>query len=206
MTEAILYGCVLGLALMLSMGPVFFTILKLRINYGVYLAVFFVAGVWLSDILWIFTANFFSGFLSDIVAFKNEIGMAGSLFLLAMGIFYLFFKKYRSNEEGEIIITSRKYIRLMLTGFLINTLNPGVIALWIAATAKTIANSHEERFVCFSICLTMNMGADLIKMNLAGKLKKYLNEKNIRWINRINGIIFILFGLAMLWHAIRAAL
>jgi threonine/homoserine/homoserine lactone efflux protein len=204
MTEAILYGIILGLALMLSMGPVFFTILKLRINFGFLLSLFFVIGVWLSDILWIVTANFFSGFLSDIVEHKNEIGLAGSFFLMGMGIYYLFFKKYHEREDGEIDIPNKTYVRLLVTGFLINTLNPGVIALWIAATAKTISNTHEQRFATFAICLLMNIGADLFKMNLAGILKKYLNEKNILLINRFTGILFILFGIAMLLHALPA--
>ena len=202
MNEAILYGLILGFALMFSMGPVFFTILKLRINYGIAIALFFVAGVWLSDLLWIILANFFSGVLSNVIEYKNELGFAGSVFLMGMGIFYLFFKKFKQQEDGEIDIPNRTYIRLLFTGFIINTLNPGVIALWLAATTKTISNTYNERFATFSICLLMNMGADLLKINLAGILKKKLNEKNIRIINKLSGALFIIFGIALLMHSL----
>ena len=184
------------------MGPVFFTILKLRINYGIAIALFFVAGVWLSDLLWIILANFFSGVLSNVIEYKNELGFAGSVFLMGMGIFYLFFKKFKQQEDGEIDIPNRTYIRLLFTGFIINTLNPGVIALWLAATTKTISNTYNERFATFSICLLMNMGADLLKINLAGMLKKKLNEKNIRIINKLSGALFIIFGIALLMHSL----
>lgn len=204
MTEAIIYGFILGFALMFSMGPVFFTLLKLRINYGVAIALFFAGGVWLSDILWIVTANFFSRFLSEIVVYKNEIGLAGSLFLIGMGIYYLVFKKYHPQTDGEIEIPQKTYIRLFITGFIINTLNPGVIALWIAATTKTISNTNEERFATFAVCLILNMSADLFKINLAGMLKKYLNDRNIMLINRISGILFIIFGIALIIHSLPA--
>ena len=59
MTEAIVSGLLLGLALVFSVGPVIFTILKLRINYGISSAFYFIAGVWLSDLLWVLTANLF---------------------------------------------------------------------------------------------------------------------------------------------------
>ncbi len=204
MTEAIIYGFILGFALMFSMGPVFFTLLKLRINYGVAIALFFAGGVWLSDILWILTANFFSRFLSEIVVYKNEIGLAGSLFLIGMGIYYLVFKKYHPQTDGEIDIPNKTYIRLFITGFIINTLNPGVIALWIAATTKTISNTNEERFATFAVCLIVNMSADLMKINLAGMLKKYLNDRNIMLINRISGVLFIIFGIALIVHSLPA--
>ena len=66
MTEAIIAGLLLGLALVFSVGPVIFTILKLRINYGLSSAFYFIAGVWLSDILWVVTANIFGSLLQSL--------------------------------------------------------------------------------------------------------------------------------------------
>ena len=45
MTEAVVSGLLLGLALVFSVGPVRFTIIKLRINYGLASAFYFIAGV-----------------------------------------------------------------------------------------------------------------------------------------------------------------
>ena len=204
MTEAILSGLVLGLALVFSLGPVIFTILKLRVNYGIASAFYFISGVWISDLLWVIIANFFGGLLNEVFAFKKPIGIVGGAFLIGLGIFYLFFKKFHSKEEVDngIKIASTTYAKLFITGFLINTLNPAVIALWFAAVTKSLSNTYDERLATFSVCLLLNMGADVFKINLAGKLRSKLTDKNIRLINQISGVLFIIFGLALLFNVL----
>jgi threonine/homoserine/homoserine lactone efflux protein len=204
MTEAIIAGFLLGIALIFSVGPVIFTILKLRINYGITSAFYFIAGVWLSDIIWIILANFFSALLGDLIQYKNIIGISGSFFLIGLSIFYLFFKKYRSKEEIDmgIKINSTIHIKLFITGFLINTLNPAVIALWFAAATKSISNTFNERVIIFAICLTLNISADILKIKVAGRIRNKLTEKNINIINKISGFIFLVFGLILLFGVI----
>ena len=207
MIEAVVAGLLLGFALVFSVGPVIFTILKLRINYGLAAAFFFIAGVWLSDILWVVGANWFGYFLESLTAYKIQIGTAGGLFLIALGSFYLFFKKYRSKEEmdGGKEIASTNHTSLFFTGFLINTLNPGVIALWLAAATKSLSSTLQEKIVTFSICLGMNIAADFLKINLAGRLRNKLNDKNIIIINKISGLMFIGFGVALIigaWYSL----
>lgn len=204
MINAILSGIILGLALVFSVGPVIFTIIKLRISYGISSAFYFISGVWLSDIIWVFTANFFGELLSEIIIYKKEIAIAGGIFLIGLGLFYLFIKKYHSKEEIDngIKIASTTHAKLFITGFLINTLNPAVIALWLAAATKSLSDSLDQRIVVFSICLFINMGSDIAKINLAGKLKNKLTEKNINIINKISGLLFIAFGIALMLGAL----
>ena len=206
MTEAIIAGLLLGLALVFSVGPVIFTILKLRINYGLSSAFYFIAGVWLSDLLWVITANLFGSLLENLKLYKLQIGTAGGIFLIALGTFYLFFKKYHSKAELDegVKIGNTTHARLFITGFLINTLNPGVIALWLAAATKTISNTLNEKIVTFSICLAMNICADFFKIELAGKLRKRLNDRTIVIVNKISGFMFLAFGVALIfgvWYA-----
>jgi threonine/homoserine/homoserine lactone efflux protein len=206
MTEAIIAGLLLGLALVFSVGPVIFTIIKLRINYGLSSAFYFISGVWLSDLLWVITANVFSTLLESLQIYKVQIGTVGGIFLISLGLYYLLFKKYHSKQELDegVKIGNATHARLFITGFLINTLNPGVIALWLAAATKSISSSLEEKVVTFSICLSMNIAADFFKINLAGKLRNKLNDKNITIVNKISGSMFLLFGLALIfgvWYA-----
>lgn len=204
MTEAIISGLLLGLALVFSVGPVIFTILKLRINYGLSSAFYFIAGVWLSDLLWVITANAFSTLLVSLRKYDIEIGTAGGIFLITLGTYYLFFKKYHSKAEMDqgVKIGNATHARLFITGFLINTLNPGVIALWLAAATKSLSNSFEEKVVTFSICLAMNIGADFFKINLAGKLRNRLTDKTITIVNKISGSMFLAFGLLLIGRVI----
>lgn len=200
MTDAILSGLLLGLLLIFSVGPVIFTIIKLRINYGITSAFYFVSGVWLSDLLWAVIANVFSEILRQLITYKAIIAIVGSVLLISMGIYYLVFKKYHSKEELDkgVKIGNATHVRLFITGFLINTFNPGVIALWFAAATKSLTNTANEKLVIFSICLLLNMGADIFKINLAGKLRRKLTDRNIAIINRISGVLFIVFGIALI--------
>ena len=206
MTEAIVSGLLLGLALVFSVGPVIFTILKLRINYGLSSAFYFISGVWLSDILWVLAANLFGSLLESLKTYRVEIGSAGGAFLIILGLYYLFFKKYHSKAELDegVKIGNATHARLFFTGFLINTLNPGVIALWLAAATKSLSSTLQEKIITFSICLAMNISADFFKIELAGKVRKKLNDKNIVIVNRISGFMFLTFGIALIfgvWYA-----
>ena len=200
MTEAVIAGLLLGLALVFSVGPVIFTIIKLRINYGFVSAFYFIAGVWLSDIFWVVTANATSSLLESLTVYQIQIGTTGGLFLIGLGLYYLFFKKYHSKKELDegVAIAGSTHARLFITGFLINTLNPGVIALWLAAATRSINSTLNEKIVTFSICIGINIAADIFKINLAGKLRNKLNDKNIAIVNKISGFMFLAFGFALI--------
>lgn len=200
MTDAIFSGILLGLALVFSVGPVIFTIIKLRINYGLAAAFYFISGVWLSDFMWVITANLFSETLGQLINYKTIIGISGGSLLMSLGIYYLFFKKFHTKEELDngIKIANTTHLRLFITGFLINTLNPGVIALWFAATTKSLTNTMDQKIIIFTLCLSLNMSADILKINLAGKLRKKLTDRNIVIINKISGLLFLIFGTALI--------
>jgi len=202
MIDALLKGFDIGLLLLLSVGPIVFTIIKQSINNGHAGGFSFVAGVWLSDLLMVIVSNLFSEMVTQIMGFKREIGFTGSLFLIGMGVYYIFFKriKHRSVEELAIKISAGTHAKLVASGFLINTLNPAIIAFWLTtATTLAISNSINERIIIFSTCIIINLGADVSKVMLAGKLSKKLTYKNIILINRISGSMLFVFGLALLF-------
>jgi len=193
-------GFAISLLLIFSVGPAAFTIIKQSINNGRAGGFSFVAGVWLSDLLWVILSNAFSELVIQLLHFKREIGLTGSAFLIALGIYYLFFKKiHLKEEEDKIVITTSKHAKLTMAGFLINTVNPAVILFWLT-TATAIAASHtvKQRIVIFSTCLIINSSVDILKVVLAGKIRKNMNEKNITLINKISGTILLVFGIALL--------
>src|ERR1700759_5404857 len=126
MIEALLKGLAISLLLVFSVGPVIFTIIKQSITNGKAGGFSFVSGVWLSDILWALLGNLFSSLVAQLLHFERQIGFVGGLFLIALGVYYLFFKKIKLDESG-IPIRSNSYVKLFTSGFLVNTLNPGVI-------------------------------------------------------------------------------
>jgi threonine/homoserine/homoserine lactone efflux protein len=200
MFDALLKGFAISLLLIFSVGPAVFTIIKQSINNGRVGGFSFVAGIWLSDLLWVILSNAFSELVIQLLHFKREIGFVGSVFLMAMGVYYLFFKKiHLKEEEDKIIVTARTHAKLTLSGFLINTLNPGVMFFWLT-TSTAIAATHtvKQRIIIFTTCIVLNTSVDILKVLLAGKIRKKMNEKNISHINKISGTILLVFGIALL--------
>ena len=203
MWQAILSGLTLGLILAISVGPVIFTIIKQSLNNGYTGGFSFIAGVWMSDIVLIVISNAFSELVTGLLQYKSIIGYIGSAFLIAMGIYYVLFKKVtlRTSAEGNIIrFRKRDMLKIFSSGFLINTLNPSVFIFWLTtATTFAVEYSFYNRLVIFSVCLGVNIIADVLKIIMAGKLRKRLTLHNISLINKISGTILIGFGIALLW-------
>jgi threonine/homoserine/homoserine lactone efflux protein len=207
MIEAVLKGLALGLVLALSVGPIIFTIVKQSLNNGHRGGFSFVAGVWLSDIILVVLSNVFTEFVTTMLEYKKMIAYGGSAFLITMGIYFFFFKKVKLNATGGIhhadSFSVHDMLRTVGSGFLINSLNPGVLIFWLGnATVLSITHTLQQRIVIFAVCLLINMAADVGKVLMAGKLRKRLTVHNLSIINRISGAILIGFGLALVWGVI----
>ena len=200
MLEALWKGITLGLLLSISVGPVIFSILKQSINNGVRGGLAFVLGVSLSDVTLAVISNFFTELFAEFLERKTEIGIVGSTFLISVGIYFLFFKKVDVTETGKQLIKVRKrdYLYLALAGYFMNNLNTAIIIIWHTTSIAFISNTLHERIIIFGIALGLVLLGDIIKVVLGGKLRRRLTLKNILLINRINGVILIGFGVALI--------
>jgi threonine/homoserine/homoserine lactone efflux protein len=200
MLEALWKGITLGLLLSIAVGPVVFSIIKQSINNGKKGGLAFIIGVSLSDITLAVVSNFFTELFAEFIERKTEIGIIGSTFLISVGIYFLFFKKVQVNEEGKQIIKTRKrdYLKLLIAGYFMNILNPAIIIFWLTTSTAFISHTLNERIIIFGIALSLVLAGDITKVILAGNLRKRLTLKNIQLINRINGVILIGFGVALI--------
>ncbi len=154
-----------------------------------------------SDFVVVVLSNVFSELITHLLAFKKPIGISGSLFLIGMGVYYLFFKKVPLHPEDISLppLRASDHAQIALQGFLLNTLNPAVMAFWLtAATAIAVTHTIKERIIIFATTLLINMTADVAKVTLAGKLRSKLTVKNIRLINKVSGLILLIFGTVLL--------
>lgn len=210
MLAAIIKGLAISLLLVFSVGPVIFTIIKQSINHGRRGGFSFVAGVWLSDIIWVILSVSFSELVKELLNFKVPIGIAGCTFLIGMGVYYAFLKKVptrRVQEQAmeiagdEITPAGKKtnYFAIFSSGFIINTLNPAVISFWVLMAASLASvYSFNHQVIIFATCLGVNMMADIGKVMGAGFIGKKLSDSNILLINRISGFLYLVFGIALL--------
>jgi len=212
LVDPILKGLLLGFILSISIGPVIFAIIKQSLTNGKRSGYAFVAGVSSSDFVLLFICNFFTSLFNLVLNHKSTIALAGAGFLLLMGVYTLFFKKLKLENMGTGGVNKKVSIKDLISsyfsGFLMNTLNPSVFLFWFAWTAaiNTSAddtpNPIQYKLIVFGTCLGFVLLSDLVKVFLAGKLRPRLTEKSLLWINRVSGMIILIFSAALLYSAI----
>ncbi len=208
MIAALAKGLALGLILSISVGPVIFSIIKHSLNNGHKGGFAFIAGVSASDISYVLICNLFTALFESALSHEVLLGTAGSIFLIAMGIYTFFKKKVAVTDSKSLEIKTmrkREVVGIFLSGYFMNLLNPGVMIFWLASSATILASSKQEanpvqyRIIVFTVCLLLVLLADTAKVMLAGKIREKLNPHNIHIINRIAGLIYIGFGIALMW-------
>jgi len=208
MIAALAKGFALGLLLSISVGPVVFSVIKQSLNNGHKGGFAFIAGVSASDITFVLVCNLFTAIFESALTHEVIIGTAGSIFLILLGVYNIFFRKTAVSEKGTIQIKSvrtRELLGIFLSGYFMNLLNPGVLLFWIAASATILADSQQQnhpvqyRIIVFTVCLLMVLIGDTAKVMLAGNIREKLNPHNIHIINIISGLILIIFGVALIW-------
>lgn len=204
MFEALLKGLTLGLLLTISVGPVIFSIIKQSLNSGHRGGIAFILGVSASDITLVLVSNVFTQLFGYLVQHKSFIGIAGSLFLILMGIYFIFFKKVKVDDSGvQVLQLSKKdYVKTFLSGYFMNTLNPAVFIFWLTTSTTLITLTVENRIIAFVTCLVFVLATDLLKVMMAQKIRKKLTPHNIQILSRINGLVLLGFGIVLLWGLI----
>ena len=140
----------IGFLLSIMIGPVFFVLLETSITKGFKAAMIFDAGVLLSDLFYIVISLFFAYQLKGLGDVKNNLilSILGGTLFIAYGVYNLFFKQVKmgvgvldqdllDSEDKAIKSTKNKdNSMLVLKGFMLNLLNPGVVIYWLAIIAK----------------------------------------------------------------------
>jgi threonine/homoserine/homoserine lactone efflux protein len=200
MIEAIVKGFTLGLLLAISVGPIVFTVIKQSLNNGKKGGFAFILGIALSDVVLVFCSNVFTQFFTALSKYRQPIGITGSIFMIVVGVYFLFFKKVQVDADGNQLILFRKrdYAKIFTAGVLMNIFNPGIIIFWLTTATAFIDHTLRQRIIIFGLALLLAFGADVAKVLLANGLRKRLTPKNIHLINRINGLILIGFGVVLI--------
>jgi len=201
MISALLKGLALGLMLSISVGPVIFSIIKQSLNHGHRGGFAFIAGVSASDITIVIASTLFTQMFDNLLEYKIPIGIGGSSLLIALGLYITFFKKIKVNAEGLQVIEmeTHHYVKIFLSGYFMNILNPSVIGFWLLTSTSLLVHTANYRLVVYVTCLAIVASFDFLKVMLAGKIRGKLTPHNIHIINRISGMILIAFGIALIW-------
>lgn len=204
MLDAVIKGLLLGMFMAISVGPTLFAILKYSLNHSYKAGLAFVLGVSVSDFLYVAIANLAANWLVQLQRYEKSISIFGALVLMLIGIIGVFKKsKQQSVQDEQISVSRKQYFNIWVTGFAINTFNPGVIITWLAAvTAISVHSSTTYRLLLFSTCLIIILGIDFLKVFLADAIRKKLNPKRIIYIQKISALCLFGIGLSLLISSI----
>ncbi len=200
MFEALLLGIGAGAISSFLTGPVFFAMIKTSIEKGFKAGFSLAVGVIISDVVLIGLVLFGSQFLEYQTSFDKYVGIIGGLFLLAVGIYYLYSKVAIKYEDQTLIkVNKRGYL---LKGFLMCILTPSTLMFWIIVSgiiSVKLNNMFNEKLFCFFIAMSTQLTIDGLKSYYSSKLRHFIKEDSLRKLNKIAGIIIILFAVWLLY-------
>jgi threonine/homoserine/homoserine lactone efflux protein len=207
----------IGFLLSIMIGPVFFVLLETSITKGFKAALIFDAGVLLSDLFYIVISLFFAYQLKGLGDVKNNLilSVLGGTLFIAYGVYNLFFKQVKMGAEAldqDLLDSEDKAIKsnknkdnsmLVLKGFMLNLLNPGVVIYWLAIIAKGFDlvapyDSDAHIVIFIAIILITFFGIDCLKAYVANKIKPLVTVKLLRGLNILIGIIFLGTGIFLI--------
>ena len=203
--DPFLEGAVLGMTLAVLFGPALFALVQTSIYRGFRSGFLLAVGVFFSDLALVFLC--LVGALQILSNDYNRLifGIISGFILIGYGVF-TFSRQVRVSENGNGFTEKKPgWLTFLLKGFFLNIANPFVWFWWISVTVGVTSNYGDDArsaVFFFTGALSMVFATDLLKVYIAKKLKGFLNEKNIRRVNRIVGILLMAFGLILMGRAV----
>ena len=203
MIETIIAGIGFGIVLSIIGGAVFFVLLKTSIEKGFHAGVSFAAGVLLSDIVFVALVIYGSSYLALENQYRLPIGITGSAILLSIGIYYLFKKPVINYEDKS---SKRHNTGYFLKGFFMCIFNPAVLLYWISVAGGAISITGQfnpkKIIPLFASILITQFSLDVTKAYYANKLRYRIKAHMISKLNKVAGVLVILFAIRMILNLI----
>ena len=198
---AFLEGFIIGLGMIVFIGPVFFTLLKSALNYGFWAGMMVAMGIFISDVVCVALCSF-----GAIPFFENPLNqhwlaIAGSVILFGIGLKYLI--KPDVNVDKDLKLKAGDYTAYFIKGFLVNFVNPFVFLVWIAVigTGQERHGTGEDLWIFLGASLLAIILVDSTKVVFAHKIKELIQPKFLLKAYQVIGVVMVGFGVRLLWFA-----
>jgi threonine/homoserine/homoserine lactone efflux protein len=201
--DPVFKGIVTGLILSISLGATFFMLVETSISRGFKAALLFDLGVFTSDLLCVIIAYFFAAEIMNSITQNLYVGLFGGVAFIGFGIKSIIEKQNQPARQ----LSSNQNLKLMLSGFFINTINPSVFIFWLGAIAVALTQfrfTGKQIVLYFASTLFVVVSTDMLKIYFACWLKKALTPHAIRILYLFSGSILILFGIGIIISKIKA--
>ncbi|MFN0202163.1 MAG: LysE family translocator [Bacteroidia bacterium] len=191
-----LQGLLAGFAMILFIGPVFFTLLQAAFQYGFRSGWAVAWGIIVSDLICVILSKLgVSSYLTDVKT-QFYIGLAGSLILVIMGANYALRPKLATATKLELNATD--YFGFFMKGFIVNFVNPFVFVVWISLSTLAIERAGTEGYNVFMAGTLLGIFlTDTLKALFAEKIKPILKPQALLKTYQGIGVLLVVFGLVL---------
>lgn len=193
-------GLILGFVMATPVGPVGVLCLRRTLSKGRLVGLVSGLGAATADALYGFFAAFGISFISHLLTdLQIWFRLLGSSFLLYLGI-----KAFRAKPLRNISDSNNKgLLNAYLTTFLITVTNPVTLFAFMAAFAWLgVASVGRSYIAAGELVLGVFLGSSfwwvLISAGI-GNFRHKFNHNGIWWLNKISGVMLIVFGLLALF-------
>ena len=194
---AFIEGYLVGLGMIIFIGPVFFLLLNSSVQYGRKAGVSVAVGIIVSDISCVWLCHLGLSVFFNATENQLWIGITGGFLLFFLGIYYLI----KTSFSKQIIMSVKSLFGFFIKGFSINFFNPFVFAVWIALFQ--LGNSkfkNTPSFWIFIMAILFGiLTTDLLKVFFSQKLRNLLSEQRLLLFSKIIGLILIVFSIRVFY-------
>ena len=196
--DAAVKGILVGLFMAISVGPTLFAVIKYSLSYSYKAGLAFVLGVSVSDIMFVTLSNVAASWLENLKPYEKHIAFGGAIALMAIGLVGLIRKvKPKRPSATPLEVSGGRYMRIWLSGFLVNTLNPVALMTWLGAVTITANTTGFYRLILFGIALIIILGIDFSKVFLADRIKRLLTLRRIIYVQKFSAACILLIGFSL---------
>lgn len=200
-----LEGVIFGLTLAMLLGPALFALIQTSIHRGFTSSFFLAFGIFLSDIILVVLC-----FLGALQILNNEynrlfFGIVSGLILIIYGIVTFSRKVELAGNGNQPESKKPGWLTFIVKGFFLNGANPFAWLFWMGLTVGVTSNYGDDKDATvffFSGALVTVFATDLLKAFVAKFLKTFLNERIIKILNQVVGIVLVLFGIILIVRAL----
>jgi threonine/homoserine/homoserine lactone efflux protein len=183
----------------ISVGPTLFAVIKYSLHFSYKAGLAFVLGVSASDFMYVALADVAAPWLELLRPYEKYIGYGGGVVLIGAGLSGLFKKHVvKTPADSAPLISGGHYFRIGVSGFLINTLNPGALITWLGAVTLIATAPPLYRVILFGTALIIILSVDFSKVFLAERIKRSLTAKRIVYVQRFSGLCILAIGIMLL--------
>jgi threonine/homoserine/homoserine lactone efflux protein len=202
MIHPLFEGIIIGLTMAVMLGPAMFALLQTSIHRGTKAGVILAFGIFLSDFFIVVCSYLGAAQLLNQGKKSLVVGLIGGTILIIYGI-VTFTKKVQISDSNNLLEQRREPgpWTFLVKGFFLNFANPFVWFFWFTVMMG-ISGTYGSEFsavgALFSGVLLTIFSTDVLKVFIAGSIKKYLTIKLLNFVNYAVGILLVVFGIILI--------